>query len=603
MTERVIYRSALIAMCFFVSAAGSAQACDGDSFVATWKDNARAAYSLSTDDCQPSQVYTVAPALTERGLHGTFYVNPSMDNYGWYAFRSVGDVNSDGLADGFVHLPEQGHELASHTLKHWAVTVDKPQPDYPNSVFPSYEALAQDCVFVNRYLENLTGQRVVSFAYPWGKHDAASEAVIDDYYLSARATLNMGPTEGHYVPNAATPADMTKLWCFYVEGNQSWCDYRVYEQAMASFQLMLDDTVASGGWGIEFSHGTGDDWSHFPYPITALHPDAYYEHLDDIVTRANVGDIWQDTVGNVSRYIYSRDGASIKYDEISDTTIELRVDDKLDDGLFCVPLTINTLIPESWSNRLLITHDGEPIEYSIRVDPTSGSTYASYDVIADGEAIVLMPMSPGDYDADGDVDRTDYDRWRSDFGTTVVTPGLGADGNGDGIVDAADYTVWRDSLLPNPLGDYDADGDVDEADFGRWRSDFGMTVVTPGLGADGNGDGIVDAADYTVWRDNLAPNPLGDYDADGDVDEADFGRWRSDFGMTVATPGLGADGNGDGTVDAADYTVWRDNFTSASALVGATVPEPSTLIDFLQMGSVACLVGPRTRSFARRRLS
>jgi peptidoglycan/xylan/chitin deacetylase (PgdA/CDA1 family) len=396
MTRHVVRGAVFMAMHMSASVVGFGQGSIGDSSVATWKDNAKAAYSLSTDDCRPSQVYTIAPALTERGLRGTFYVNPSATKYGWYAFYNRGDVSGDGLADGYAHLPEQGHELASHTLEHWAVTVGSPQPDSPDYVFPSYEALAEECVYVNQYLEGLTGQRVVSFSYPWGRNDASSRAVVDDYCLSARATLHMRPLAGHYVPNPATPEDMMQLWTFYVENNQSWCDFRVYEQATAAYQQMLNDTVVAGGWGIEFLHATGADWSNFYSNFESVNRDAYFEHLDNIVDRTSSGDVWQDTVGNVSRYIYSRDGASIEYDEVSDTAIELRVDDMLDDDLFCVPLTVNTLIPPSWASLLRITHYGESLEYGIRVDPFSGAVYASYDVIADGRAVVLtrVPEPP-----------------------------------------------------------------------------------------------------------------------------------------------------------------------------------------------------------------
>jgi hypothetical protein len=53
---------------------------------------------------------------------------------------------------------------------------------------------------------------------------------------------------------------------------------------------------------------------------------------------------------------------------------------------------------------------------------------------------------PGDYDASGVVDTTDYGTWKQAFGSTTPQPGIGADGNRDGRVDAADYTVWRNNL-------------------------------------------------------------------------------------------------------------------------------------------------------------
>lgn len=54
----------------------------------------------------------------------------------------------------------------------------------------------------------------------------------------------------------------------------------------------------------------------------------------------------------------------------------------------------------------------------------------------------LVAAGPGDFDADGDVDGTDFLVWQRDYGQTAR---LRADDNNDGIVDAADYTIWRDN--------------------------------------------------------------------------------------------------------------------------------------------------------------
>lgn len=52
---------------------------------------------------------------------------------------------------------------------------------------------------------------------------------------------------------------------------------------------------------------------------------------------------------------------------------------------------------------------------------------------------------------------------------------------------------------PNPRGDYTADGEVDASDYTRWRDTLGQGVVAPGSGADGNENGAVDPADRQVW--------------------------------------------------------------------------------------------------------
>jgi hypothetical protein len=313
-------------------------------------------------------------------------------------------------------------------------------------VFATYDDLNADLVQTNAIIQNLTGQKVVSFAYPYGYYDAPSEAVVMRNYLSARSLWYQRPVP-EYVPNPATPPDMGALYCFYVEGVQPWCDFTNYTQASTNFAKMLSATVAAGGWGIEFFHQTGDDISNSNYhgDFSNIDRNAYYEHLDKIVGKVQSGIVWEDTVGDVTRYIDSRKAARITYDSNSSAAIQLRVDDKLDHSLFNEPLTINTVIPTDWGTSLSITQNGQPVAFTTFVDSGSGATYASYDVIADGSAIVLShhaaihTFPPGDYNEDGIVDAADYTIWADSLGSSS---NLAADGDGDGIIGQSDYDVW-----------------------------------------------------------------------------------------------------------------------------------------------------------------
>jgi hypothetical protein len=83
---------------------------------------------------------------------------------------------------------------------------------------------------------------------------------------------------------------------------------------------------------------------------------------------------------------------------------------------------------------------------------------------------------------------------------------------------------------------------------------------------------------FTVF-DNLTVTDLpsagiaGDYNGNGTVDAADYVLWKNGGPLqNDATPG----------VDASDYAVWKAAFGnhagSGSGFVGASVPEPASLI-------------------------
>ncbi|WP_146584998.1 beta strand repeat-containing protein [Posidoniimonas polymericola] len=84
--------------------------------------------------------------------------------------------------------------------------------------------------------------------------------------------------------------------------------------------------------------------------------------------------------------------------------------------------------------------DGGSLDLFLRSSSFSGG-------FASGASISVTLLLPGDFNRDGMVDLSDYELWKTSYGSSGGEPGEGADGNYDGRVDAADYSVWRDHLI------------------------------------------------------------------------------------------------------------------------------------------------------------
>ncbi len=75
-----------------------------------------------------------------------------------------------------------------------------------------------------------------------------------------------------------------------------------------------------------------------------------------------------------------------------------------------------------------------------------------------------------------------------------------------------------------------------------------------------------------VASDSMVPDPLADFNQDGFVNAADLTQWQGDFGENAAS-----DAEGDGDSDGIDFLVWQQQFGNGGASA-ATIPEPSSLM-------------------------
>jgi hypothetical protein len=74
--------------------------------IAEWKGNKKGAFTLSFDDSMISQADVAVPAMLERELVGTWFINPGKEYY----------LQRQQVWEQI--LPAAGHELANHTMHH-----------------------------------------------------------------------------------------------------------------------------------------------------------------------------------------------------------------------------------------------------------------------------------------------------------------------------------------------------------------------------------------------------------------------------------------------------------------------------------------------------
>lgn len=262
----------------------------GATRIARWQGDRQAAFVLMFDDCLPSHVQHVVPALTARGLTGTFYVNP--DTYQWTSKRQAWEKD----------IPAAGMDYGNHTMTHKGIRSDE-----------EAEREIGGCSEVITRL--FPGTKLISWGQPGGIKPE-NWTLTKDQLTALLKAKNLVPR-----PDFGGRGAMAGV------------------NTAAQMMGLVDKAVKSGGMEAVIFHGVGGDWIVTPLPI-------FTEFIDQLAKRRD--QVWITGHIKAHQYATERDAATVTVGKAGAKEISLTLTCTADAALYDQPLTLVTTVPAAW---------------------------------------------------------------------------------------------------------------------------------------------------------------------------------------------------------------------------------------------------------------
>jgi peptidoglycan-N-acetylglucosamine deacetylase len=250
-----------------------------------WPNGCAGAVSLTFDDGMGSQLMEAFPALRDRGLRGTFYLNPrgsEDDPRRAMPWRE--------LLAAWRPVAEAGNEIGNHSLRHpCSLNIDVDTlwgGTDTNLIGWTLERLEEDVLEAQRRIaEVFPEQAATSFAYPCYETAVGRGASRTSYVPLIARHFVAGRARGE-LANDPRFCDLHHL--------SSWPAERQTGAAMIGF---AERGATLGHWGILTFHGVSE--GHLP-----VAPNDFADLLDHLAARRDA--IWVAPVAEVASYIAAR---------------------------------------------------------------------------------------------------------------------------------------------------------------------------------------------------------------------------------------------------------------------------------------------------------
>ncbi len=389
----------------------------GGTEILPWKDGKMAAISLTYDDGSINQFRVALPLMEEKGFRGTFFINtghiPGSEFKARFVGRpaeeiiketaavptntenlferasAVGYLGYQGLMDyhtragaamdagsmeraceiieeayakirtgqlqknpddeGYAgtgqitwdeirEFASRGHEFASHTISHPRLAVldevnmlwelEKSKEDILRQLGPEH-TFSCECPY------GTENERVMEYAH--GIYAALRNRMPEPYLaeLNRGSRIHPSQTGKPYVQWQRGPLSDTPLQLM-----ESWID-----TCLAHHNI----------WLVLVFHGVdGVGWEAIPGDTL----DSYFSYIKE-----NEDNLWVATFQDVTKYMRERMNSVVKTSRSRDQ-IQVNLTHNLDPGLYDLPLTLKTDIPDRWK-QIIVTQDGLDLKYEI----------------------------------------------------------------------------------------------------------------------------------------------------------------------------------------------------------------------------------------------
>ena len=334
--RKYLFATVAIAACLAAAPVAEAgnDAAVGDTRVAKWKGDKTAAFMLMFDDSWPSHFQVAVPALEERGMTATFYINPGKGEYKACSNEWVKAVWRKGMVYG------------NHTYAHGSVT---------NAV--QAEAVIAKCN--DEILRIVPGRtpRLISYGQPgvdkWNVKPDEMKAILGKHHLISRPDFKDHGAVYHW---------------------------QTAEQMLA----LADKAIASQGVEYLVVHGVERITPNWGYQdFWALKQAVFFAVLDGLKARRDDGKLWITDHISAHQYETERNTAMVQIIATKPNGIQMKLTCEADPQFYDEPLTLITRVPANWS-ACVFSQGGAHTVLKI------SEGLVCYEVLPDGKPFALL---------------------------------------------------------------------------------------------------------------------------------------------------------------------------------------------------------------------